>query len=98
MDNLNEEMYTKAQHEREMTRIEMQNKRMFILIIVLLAMLFVTNGAWVVYEMQYQDVIITQDAETGNGGNATIFGTGIGDVNYGQSETDDPYQSEEGFQ
>lgn len=98
MENVKEEMYTKAQHEREMTRMEVQNKRLFIALMVVLAMLFITNGCWVVYEMQYQDVYITQEADTGMGGNAQVFGAGIGDVNYGASEADDSNTSSEGIQ
>lgn len=82
-------MYTPAQHEREMTRMETANRRMFIAFLIVLVMLFVTNAGWIVYESQFQDVVITQEAESSDGGNAQVFGTGIGDVNYGEGATDD---------
>lgn len=86
-------IYTAAQHEREMTRIETQCKRWFIAFLVVLVMLFVTNAGWVIYENSFQDVVITQDADTGfGGGDANIYGAGIGDVNIGQGETDNPDQ------
>lgn len=88
--------YTKWQHEREMTRIEAQSKRWFIAFMVVLAMLFVTNLAWVIFENSFQDVVIEQDADTGIGGNAYNFGAGIGDLNYGTRTPDDQNPGEEG--
>lgn len=84
----NEETYTKWQHEREMTRIETQSGRWFIICLVLLAMLFGTNLAWVIYENSYQDIVLTQEADSGIGGDATIYGAGMGDISIGQGETD----------
>lgn len=81
--------YTAAQHEREMTRLEVQCGRWFVAFLVVLAMLFLTNTAWVIYENSFQDVVIEQSADSGQGGNASVYGTGIGDVNYGQSQTED---------
>ena len=92
--NESNDTYTKWQHEREMTRIETQSKRWFIAFMVVLAMLFITNAAWVIYENQFQDVVIEQDADSGLGGDATIYGAGIGDVNVGQSETGNPNPGE----
>ena len=85
---MSENVYTEHQHEREMTRLEIQCKRWFIAFMVALAMLFGTNLGWVIYENQFQDVVVTNEADTGLGGTATVYGTGIGDVNYGESETD----------
>lgn len=83
--------YTEAQHEREMTRMEVANRRWFIAFMVVLAMLFITNAGWIIYENQFQDVSVTQEADSGDGGIAQVFGTAIGDVNYnGEGETDDP--------
>lgn len=84
-------IYTEAQHEREMTRMEVANKRLFIAFMVVLAMLFITNAGWIVYENQFQDVTVTQEASSEDGGTAQVFGTGIGDVSYnGESEADNP--------
>lgn len=93
--NENERVYTQGQHEKEMTRLEIQCKRWFIAFMVVLGMLFATNLAWVIYENSFQDVIVTQEAQSELGGDATLYGTGIGDVSVGQSTTDnqDPGQA-----
>ena len=82
-----EMIYTSAQHEREMTRMETANKRLFVALMVVIVMLFVTNLGWVIYESQFQDVIITQDASTEGGGNNYMNGTGEMILD-GESETD----------
>ena len=43
--------YTAAQHEREMTRIEIQSQRWFTAFLLVLCMLFMTNAGWVIYEL-----------------------------------------------
>ena len=43
--------YTAAQHEREMTRIEIQTKRWFTAFLVVLCLLFMTNAGWILYEL-----------------------------------------------
>lgn len=89
MEQQIEEMtYTAAQHEREMTRLETQAKRWFIAFLIVLVMLFGTNLAWVIYEFQYEDIVVTNDVDTGEG-DATVFGSGTGDIYYGEGETDD---------
>lgn len=73
-------------HESAMARMERIIRRLWIAVLVLIAALLITNGAWVFYESQFTDEVqeVTQDVDTGNG-NATV--TGIGDI-YGESETD----------
>ena len=75
--------------DREIHRLEKINKRNFILLIVVLVMLFVTNGAWVVYENQFEDITIAQEGQTDGGGSNYFNGNinGSGEVNYyGESE------------
>ena len=43
--------YTAAQHEREITRIEIQSHRWFTAFLLVLCMLFMTNAGWVIYEL-----------------------------------------------
>ena len=81
------EMITTAQHEKEMTRMETANKRMFIAFLVVLVMLFATNIAWIIYENQFQDVVVTQEADTWDGGNNYMNGTG--EFSYGTRTPDD---------
>ena len=81
------EMITTAQHEKEMTRMETANKRMFIAFLIVLVMLFATNIAWIIYENQFQDVVVTQEADTWDGGNNYMNGTG--EFSYGTRTPDD---------
>ena len=62
-------------HEGEMTRLERMNKRLFICIVILLAMLFATNAGWLIYESQFETVAVAQDVDTGEGA-AVVSGTG----------------------
>jgi len=80
-------MYTEAQHEREMTRMEAANRRWFIAFLIVLAMLFATNIAWVVYENQFQDVVVTQDGYVDGGG--TNYFNGTGEMIYDSQRTSD---------
>lgn len=62
-------------YESEMTRLERIIKRQFVLIIVTLCFLIGTNGIWLWYESQFQDVTtteVTQDLDSGDGGDAII--------------------------
>ena len=76
------ETMTTAQHEKEMTRMETANKRMFIAFLIVLVMLFVTNAAWIVYENQFQDVVVTQ--ENDKAANKSIGNDG--DIYNGQAD------------
>ena len=75
-------------HEGIVSRMERANRRMWILCIILIVLLAVTNGAWIVYESQFEDVVtsneITQDVESGEGD--AIINDGV-HIN-GESETD----------
>lgn len=76
-------------HEAEVERLNKMNKRLFALCIILfLGIVGQRVGQWL-YDSQYEDIIITQEADTDAGGNITMNGTGIGDINYGESETND---------
>lgn len=64
----NTPMISYAAHEGMMARMERTIRRLWILCIVLILLLTGTNAAWIVYENQFEDVVITaeQSAETGN--------------------------------
>lgn len=66
-------------HEATVERLERMNKRWFIAFIIVLVMLFATNGAWIVYENQFEDSAysyeITQDS--GEGGTNTYTGNTV---------------------
>lgn len=76
-------------HESAMARQERNNKRLWIVVIVLIAALILSNAAWIYYESQWEVVEqteITQDNE--NGYNNYIGDDG--DIHNG--ETDDQEQ------
>lgn len=64
-----------------------QNKRMFIIILVILSMWFISIGAFIYYinTTGYEEV--TETAETDDGGNACVGNyCNNGEINYGESE------------
>lgn len=72
-------------HEGEMARAERMNKRLWIVILVLILCLVGTNAGWIVYESQFTDEVITQEVDTGEG---TAVVSGTGDAIYGESKAD----------
>lgn len=68
-------------HEADMTRMERVVRRLWILCIILVLALVGTNAAWVVYESQFEDSVVTQTAEADDSSSAIINGSGT--VNYG---------------
>lgn len=73
-------------HEADMARLERTNKRLFIVVFVLILALIGTNGAWIFYESQFQvdQTTVEQEVDTGNGDAVVV---GIGDI-YGEGEAD----------
>ena len=67
--------------------VERTIKRLWILIILLIALLFATNGAWLWYESQFTEESWTYEATTENGGNAVANGDGEVYI-YGAVESD----------
>lgn len=83
---MDEKMIPYFSHEGDMARMERSNRRLWVIILVLIAALIITNGAWIYYENQFTDEVsieTKQDVETGNG-DAIV--SGIGDINYGTGE------------
>lgn len=70
-------------HETAMARQERTIKRLWILVILLILLLFGSNAAWIWYESQFVDEVVTQDVDTGTG---DAYVAGIGDVTYGEGE------------
>ena len=75
-------------HEGMMARQERTIKRLWILCIIIFLALIGTNAGWIYYESQFEEVVLTQDAETGIGGDIHMSGVGAGSIIYGESETD----------
>ena len=64
-------------HEGEMARMERMNRRLWIVILVLIAALIVTNAAWLYYENQFEDVSVSQEVQqetSGDGDNSFVGG------------------------
>lgn len=74
-------------HEGAMARQERANKRLWIVVIILIAALILSNAAWIYYESRFVDESWTYEATTDDGGNA--IANGDGEVNYyGESKSD----------
>lgn len=69
--------------EGEMTRQERTIKRLWILVIILMALFVGTNGAWIYYNNSYEDVktTITQQVDHDGNGDAIVNGTGEVTIN-----------------
>ena len=76
-------------HESIIARMERTIKRLWILCIIMFISLVLTNGLWICYEHSWEvtEQEISQDIDTGNG-DAVI--TGIGDIHYGEDQTESP--------
>ena len=83
-------------HEAEMARLERQHdkerdqlkdtiKKLWIALILVISLLVATNGAWIWYESQFVEESVWQEVDTGEG---DAFIAGLGDVNYGESQTE----------
>lgn len=76
-------------HESALARAERTIKRLWVLTIILLVLLVGTNAAWLWYEYQMEDIVITQDNTDGDNN----FIGNDGDIING--ETNDQNQTEE---
>ena len=74
-------------HESSMARMERQVKRLWIALIVCIAMIFASNATWLYAWMQYdytsEEVIV--DVNSDDGGNANYIGND-GDIVNGESD------------
>ncbi len=65
--------------------VERTIKRLWILIILLVILLFGTNAAWIYYERQFESISVAQEVDTDDG---SAFVVGAGDVIYGENKAD----------
>lgn len=66
-----------AWHEGDMARMERANKRLWIVIIILIVALCGSNAAWIIYESQFEVIEETQidaEQETEEGSNYVTGG------------------------
>lgn len=72
-----------AAHEADMARMERVNRRLWIALLVVIALFTITNAAWILYENSFVDeVTVTQESDAKDGGTAIV--NNGGDVNYGE--------------
>ena len=59
-------------HEVAVARLERVIKRMWVLVILLIILFVASNGAWILWESQFEEVntVETYEANADNGGNA----------------------------
>lgn len=83
---MDERMIPYFSHEGDMARMERANRRLWIVILVLIAALIGTNAGWIWYESQFQVIEekteIEAEQETSDGGDNYVVG---GD--YGKTES-----------
>lgn len=93
-EKMNEKEVPYIVHESITSRLERTIEKLWILSIVLIVLFVGSNALWIYYEKQFQDTVITQEVDTGEG-SASV--TGIGDIFNGESETDNQSQTQESW-
>ena len=66
-------------YETAQARADRRFRLMWLLIVIMFVALMGTNAGWIVYESTYEDIVMTETTQDGEGVN--IIGTG--DVTYG---------------
>lgn len=73
-------------HESSMARMERQIKRLWIALIVCIALIFASNAGWLIYESQYETLEYSYDYQQ-DGQGTNIIGNG-NDVDNGAEASD----------
>lgn len=74
--------------ESSQARMERVNRRLWIVVLVLIIALVGTNAGWIYYENSFEDVVVTQEVEAQSDGNSELnIKTIGGDYNGGESES-----------
>ena len=73
-------------HEGAVARLERVIKRMWVLVLSLIILLFISNAAWICYEAQFEEIRIEQDNESGYNN----FIGNDGDINNGETDNNNP--------
>ena len=75
-------------YEGAQARLERSNKRLWILSIILIAVLLLTNAAWIVYEAQFQTIEETTQVTQENENGYNNYIGNDGDINNGKAKSD----------
>ena len=73
------------EHEEDLAREERHTNRWRIFAWVIFAAFVLSNLGWIIYESTYQDVVVTENTQDGEGTNII----GAGDINYGTEAEND---------
>ena len=73
-------------HEGDVARLERVIKRMGVLVLSLIILLFASNAAWIWYESQFEEIRIEQDNERGYNN----FIGNDGDIYNGETDNNNP--------
>ena len=71
-------------YESSMARADRRFRLMWGLLILMLVALIGTNAGWIIYENQFEDIVMTENTQDGEGVNII----GGGDVHYGSEAND----------
>lgn len=88
-------IFTEYGYEAHEARHEREKKRLWAVILVLIAALLVTNFAWILYECSFEDVVTTEEiiVDADDNGNANYVGQD-GNIyngeNYDKEENQNP--------
>jgi hypothetical protein len=74
--------------ESEMVRLERFIKKLFILIVILIVLLFGTNIYWIYYESQFEEVVTTEVTQDNTDGYNNYVGND-GDITNGETNSKD---------
>lgn len=78
------DMVSRYNFQSTVSTLERANRRLWIVILVLIIALVGSNAGWIVYEAQFTDEVTeTYEADTSSGGTAIV--NRDGEVNYGKS-------------
>ena len=92
--NMNDNVNNEATNDLIAGIMERQVKRLFVLCVALVIALLASNIGWLVYESQFDKVVITQDGDVGGDGDIDLSGVGEGDIyNYAESKPDNQNES-----
>ena len=74
--------------ESSHARAERTNKRLWVIVLVLIIALVGTNAGWLYYENQFEEVVVTQEVEASADGDSDINLNTIGSDYVGKSESE----------
>lgn len=67
-------------HEGEMARFERTNKRLLVIVIILIIALVGSNVGWLIYESQFETATISEEYEATADNNSSAIMNGSGEV------------------